>query len=607
MLKHDWSTSQNNSPAGGTFNFDATFTSLNGTNSSTSGLGFASFILGYATNGQLATVNITHPYLTAYGGFVTDTWQVQPKLTLTLGLRWDQPGAYGEANNSHVVLNLTKPDPLGSKVGLNLIGQPVLIATPDYPSNLESQLHWKLFAPRVGVAYRATSATVIRSGFGMSYLPYNLGGGTVTQAAVNKGVTTMVSTLDGYTPYATMSNPFPNGLVQPAGRAPGFLPTLEGGSLIGPLPVQPAKYVMQWNFNIQRDLGHNMMVQATYAGSAGRHLAFTVPNAGNQLDQIPDQYLSMGSALLNQVSNPFYGTLSPSVGVLGQKTIALGYLLKPFPQFLSVQTPVENQAVSSYNALQMTFQKRFSEGGTIVANYTWSKLLSDTDSTTGFVESGVTPGWVQDWNNLRAGYSLVSEDVPRRLVVSYVYDLPFGKGKRFLSGLHGAANQLVGGWSLNGVTTMADGFPLIMTSLANTLSQQFNAGVQVSPYSSFMRPNVVPGCNAAISGSAQSRLRGWFNTACFTQPGALQFGNASRTDPKLEQPGIANWDVSLNKTITVRERYSLEFHTEFFNIANRVQFAAPNMQVGNPNFGVITATSLASNPRLVQFALRLKF
>jgi hypothetical protein len=324
------------------------------------------------------------------------------------------------------------------------------------------------------------------------------------------------------------------------------------------------------------------------------------------MNQLPAQYFSMGSALLTQVNNPFYGIL-PGSSVLGQKTIAQGYLLKPYPQFLNVLATQINSALSSYNALQATFQKRFNGGGVITANYTWSKFLSDTDSLTGYLEGGVQPGTPQDWYNLRSGYSLVSANVPQRLVVSSVYDLPFGKGRRFLSSLNGVPNLLLGGWALNGVATFAKGYPLVMTSIANTLSSQFGAGVAVSPLNSAIRPNVVAGCEATVSGAAQSRLTQWFNTSCYQQPGSFALGNASRTDPKVSADGINNWDFALTKSFATREGWNLQFHTEFFNLFNRVQFAPPNAQVGNPNFGRVTSAVVGSNPRLVQLALRLQF
>lgn len=608
MLRRDTWGFISVSPAGGGFNFDATFTSATGTNTTSSGLGFASFILGYPTSGSLGTAQTVYQQLNSGGIYFTDTYQVTPKLTLNLGIRWDQPGAFGEKHDNNMILDLQKADPIGAAAGFpNLNGQPVLVNSPGWSSRLESQLHWRVFSPRFGFAYRVTDKTVIRGGYGLSHLPYSLAQNGPNIAALNQAVTSMVTTLDGgLTPYATMSNPFPNGLLVPAGRSTAFLSTLEGGNLIGPLTNQPVPYVQQWNFNIQRDLGAATVFQVTYAGSAGRHLPFTVANSGLNMNQLPDQYFSMGSALLTKVANPFYGTL-PASTVLGQKTIAQGYLLKPYPQFLNVLATQINTGVSSYNALQATLQKRFTGGGVITANYTWSKFLSDTDSLTGYLEGGVQPGTPQDWYNLHSGYSLVSANVPQRLVISYVYDLPFGKGRHFLTSLRGVPNALIGGWALNGVATFAKGYPLVMTSIANTLSSQFGAGVGVSPLNSAIRPNVVAGCDAEISGAAQARITKWFNTSCYQQPGSFALGNASRTDPRLSADGINNFDFALTKSVAVREGWNLQFHTEFFNLFNRVQFAAPNTQVGNPNFGIVTATAPGSNPRLVQLALRLQF
>ena len=582
---------------GGNINYDATFTSVNATNTPSSGYGFASFLLGYPTSGSIGTSQTIYQQLNSMGFYVADTFQVSAKLTLNFGLRWEQPGAFMEKHDNNTVFLTDVVDPLSKATGLNLKGQPVLVNSSDYPHREEMLLSWKQFSPRFGFAYRATPRMVFRGGYGISRLPYSIAQNGPNISAVNFNVTTMVTTLNGgLTPNATNSNPFPNGLIQPAGRTPGFLATLEGGNVIAPLPNLGQPYVQQWNFNVQKELGFGSMMQLGYAGSKGTRLPFVVANSGNTMNQLDSSYFGLGNALLTQVVNPFFGVLPTSVGVLGQRTVAQGYLLKQYPQYLSLKFPQLNVGSSTYNALQASFQKRFTEGGTIVVNYTWSKFLSNTDSSTGYLEGSVRPGSVQDWNNLGANKSLVSQDVPHRMVVSYVYDLPFGKGKRFLGGLTGAANKILSGWSLNGVSTFQKGFPLPLQSLSNGLAQ-FNAGN--------IRPNVVAGCDANITGAAQSRIAKWFNTACYQQPGNFAFGNEARTDAKLRTAGINNFDIAINKKIALTERFNLQFHTEFFNVTNRVQFFSPGIQAGNANFGVVTAA--ANNPRLVQFALRLAF
>ena len=181
--------------------------------------------------------------------------------------------------------------------------------------------------------------------------------------------------------------------------------------------------------------------------------------------------------------------------------------------------------------------------------------------------------------------------------MSYVYDLPFGNGKRYWNGLHGFADKVVNGRGINGVTTLQKGFPLGITASPNTTG--LNTG---------LRPNVAIGCNKVISGSAQSRLTQWFNTSCFSVPAAYTFGNESRTDPAIRGPGINNNDFALFKRTTISERFNLEFRAEAFNLFNRVQFGPPNTvatTAANNTFGQIT-TQL-NQPRLLQLALRLRF
>ncbi len=160
----------------------------------------------------------------------------------------------------------------------------------------------------------------------------------------------------------------------------------------------------------------------------------------------------------------------------------------------------------------------------VLGTYTWSKDMGTADTQTGFQEA-VQPGEVQNWNNLQAEYGPLSYNVPRRFVAAYVYDLPIGKGKHFLGNQGGVVDKVVGGWGVDGITTYALGFPLIFTAQPTFLSQQFGAGQP--------RPNVVPGCQKKLSGSAVSRQHGWFNTNCFTAPSNYGFGDERRTDSHI--------------------------------------------------------------------------
>jgi hypothetical protein len=451
----------------------------------------------------------------------------------------------------------------------------------------------------LGIAYRLNDKTVIRAGAGRSFLPLAISLGTSgSSSPVNVALTTMNSG-QNFVPGDYTSNPFPNGVLKPYGRNPLYINNIEGNSMSG--GVAGAKYPesLQWNFTIGRQLSNSSSVEISYAGNKGTHLS-----TGNQnLNELPDQYLSLGSALVNTVTNPFFGKLPAGANsTFTGATIRAGQLLKPFPQYVNVTNASPYTGNAIYNALQAKYQKRFNAGGTILVSYAWSKLIGNADGLSGFLESQV--GAVQDWNNLKAERAVVSFDVPQHLVVSYVYDLPFGKGKHFMGNVNGIADKVISGWGISGVTTLQSGYPLQITAQSNNLSSFFGAGT--------IRPNFISGCQQNLSGSEQARLNEWFNVNCFSQPGTYNFGNLGRTDPALRASGIANYDLSLAKKMAFTEQIKLEFRAECFNLANRVQFGNPNTvlnpsTLGTPNnqFGKVTST--LNQPRLFQLAMRLTF
>ncbi|MBV8730659.1 MAG: TonB-dependent receptor, partial [Acidobacteriia bacterium] len=369
-----------------------------------------------------------------------------------------------------------------------------------------------------------------------------------------------------------------------------------GGGL-GNIPLQFLRYPYQeqWNFTIQRQLPGGVALEAAYAGSTGVHL----PTGGLQADFLPYQDLSLGTALNNQVTNPFYGLVK--TGTLSAPTVTQAQLLLPFPEYTSVSEAYANVFHSTYHALQMKVEKRFSQGGTVLAAYTFSKLMSDVASLTGWLDQNAgSPGYLtslQDPNNLSAEKALATFDSRSRLTVSYAVDLPFGPSHKFLSGGNGVEKKLVGGWSVSGIATFQDGLPIALTATGTAMGPGYGR-----------RPNVVPGCNKTTSGPAQSRLNDWFNASCFTVPPAYTLGNEGATDPVLRTPGINNFDFSLLKKTPITERFNLEFRGEIFNIFNRVQFGPPNNSVttaANPTTGFITTQ--INQPRLVQLAMRLLF
>lgn len=594
--RYDLNYFQNNNP-GGTYSFDNLFTSATNTGGA-SGSGFASFVLGLGNNNSLVQTSwMTYARMNYEGLFVSDTFQVTNKLTLTAGVRWEIPGVYMERYDRLATFNTTAPNPALNGVLVN--GKPVLgaydiVNTPNHPERGLNPEHYGLVAPRVGIAYRLTDKTVIRTGGGVFFIPGNVQFGQGPAGSpLSYYNNSQNASSDSYVTYnTTLSNPFPTGLFAPPGRTGNYQGLFLGANLGGKgyQRIQNAGYTEQWNFTVQHQFPKDIALEAAYAGLRGVHLPL-----GLQLNQLNPQYLSLGAALKNQVPNPFFGVIS--LGTLSTRTVQQGQLLLPYPQYTSISDNPAYSGDSSYHALQVKAEKRFGSGGTLLGAYTFSKVLANVETLTTWLDSGTGVAGYQNVYNLQGEKAISSFDSRQRLTVSYVYDLPVGNGKQFLSSLNGVAGKLVSGWGVNGVSTFQKGFPLGFTATPNNTG--FNTG---------LRPNVVAGCQKSIGGAAQSKITQWFNTSCFTAPAIYTFGNESRTDSTLRGPGIANYDFSLFKRTTIAERYNVEFRAEAFNLFNRVQFGTPNTAqttAANNIFGQIT--SQLNNPRLLQMALRLRF
>jgi hypothetical protein len=587
----------------GRFTFNGNFSSFDGTAATATGAPFASFMLGYAATGTLTAVHPTSMFAWYQGYYATDAWQVNRKLTVNYGARWELPGAYAERNDAATILAPNAVDPLSQASGLSLKGALAFVDSALWPQRTTQEVKHNLFAPRLGVAWRLTDKTVVRLGYGISYLPMDLPAAVQPSASpINAATTVMATSVNnaGLIPLNTLSNPFPAGgvagttqqqILQPSGRSQAYLDSLKGLTVASPIPDQPFGYTQQWNLNIQREWLAGFLTEIGYAGSKGTH----IPTPAISLNQLDSRYFAQGSALLTTTRNPMAGLLNRTSPLNGAN-ITQGQLLRPYPQYVNFSNNAPHVGSTSYHSLQTRVEKRFTSAGLISANYTWSKLLGNTDTALGFLEGSAVGGY-QDFNNLRGERSLLSFDTPHRLVVSYVLDLPFGKGRKFFNGASGALDRVVSGWAINGITTLQKGFPLALTAQPTVLSQSFGAGTP--------RPNVVSGCDKIITGAAQQRLGQWFNTACFTQPSAYSFGSESRVDPDIRIAGINNFDFTVTKTTAITEQVRLQFRAEFFNLFNRVQFGAPGAVLGAQGFGSVS--SQANQPRLAQLALRLAF
>ena len=586
-----------NNAAGGVFGFDNLFTAATSTGGA-SGSGYASFLLGLSNNTSLIQTSwLTYTMMDYEGFFVTDTFQATKKLSITAGLRYEIPGVYKERFDRIATFNRYEEN--SALKGILVNGKPVLgaydpVNTPNHPYRGQTAENYGLLAPRVGIAYRLDDKTVIRTGGGIFFIPGNVQFTQGPQAnPLSFYVNSQAASIDSFVTYSTtFDNPFPSGLSGPPGRTGDYQSAFLGSSLGGKAfqAAEKSGFTAQWNFSIQHQFNGNFSLDVSYAGLRGIHLP-----ANLQYDQIDPQYLPLGANLKTQVANPFYGKVAN--GTLSAKTVQAGQLLLPFPQYTSVSNSSAYLGDSTYHALQVKAEKRFSTGGTLLASYTFSKVLSNVETLTTWLDSGTGVAGYQNNYDLRNEKALSSFDSRQRLTVSYVYDLPFGKGRQYLSSTNAFVSRVISGWGINGVTTYQMGFPLGMTATPN------NTGLNTG-----LRPNVVPGCQKTVSGSSQSKILGWFNTSCFTAPAIYTFGSESRTDPELRGPGIRNYDFAMFKRTAITERFNLEFRAEAFNLFNRVQFGTPDRgqtTSANNTFGQIT--SQQNNPRLLQMALRLRF
>jgi hypothetical protein len=621
--------------ASGAFDFcvagQACFTSLPGV--SGTGSGFADFLLGYADNfnnfenhffAQAVVPAFTAGQQIYRAFYFADSWHAANRLTLNFGLRYDLQGPWSERFNRLSYFDksatnfLTRLLPVGSSV----VKGDVFLVHGGKRTNIPLE---KIdFSPRLGLAYSIDSKTAVRSGYGIFWIPnYVSFALNPLNDMVNAGTTTYTGTVDGTHPVSTIGLPFPAGISLPPGRSLGiegtqqFLTQVVQSITEADPADHPEGYVQQWNLDLERDLPAGFFVSAAYVGSKGTHLA----QYSQQINQISDALLAQAAAQVNpslpnprhnvmlvqSAPNPFF--VNGQALALTGPTTTMGQLLRPYPQYTSVQLAGQGSYDSIYHSFQLTVQKRFAGAGSLSVAYTNAKLISDTDTLTAWLETGV--GAIQDNNNLRGERSLSSQDIPQRLVISYVLDLPVGKGKKYLAGVSGTLDKIVGGWGIDGVTIFQRGFPLVFTNGQVNGTTLFGGG---------SRPNRVAGCDPSGSGSATSRLGNpndlsaprWFNSACFAAPADFTFGNEQRVDPKLRADGIDNFDFAVFKRtrFATSERFGLEFRTEFFNLFNRTQFAPPNTiccTANNQNFGVVTATAPGTNPRLVQFGVKFLF
>jgi len=544
-----------------------------------SGFGYASFLLGTGSGGQV--VNGLRPAISSksFGGYIQDDWKFSRKLTINLGLRWDAETGLTERYNRFAVFDPDVRSPLSDPSGLDLRGG-WRFPGVDLPTgrNLRNP-EWDNIAPRVGIAYEITPGTVVRVGYGVFYAMAPWGAnyyGTSPFVAS----TPWLNSLDGANPNDLLRNPFPDGVVQPEGASGGLLAG-NGLGVGGPVPsTMTNTYNQQWNFTVARQFGQKLAAEVSYAGNKGNNLPI---RNGWQMNQLHPTQISPDAGLLELVDNPLHGLVP--VGALSRPQVQRGQLMRPFPQYPGVSFAAPGWGNSNYHALQAKMTKRFDSGDTIVVAYTWSKLISD-----GGDNAWDSALW-RDYYCRSCDKSLSPYDQPQRLVTSFTYALPFGRGKRFGSGWNRAMDAVLGNWQTNGILTFNSGLVQQFAVPSNT---SFSFGGGQRPDSTGVDPRL-----------DQPHIDRWFDTDQFLIPQPYTFGNVARVHPTVRTDGIQQLDFSVFKDIPVNERVKVQFRAEWFNFTNTPIFNNPAATVGAGSFGRVT--SQANSPRQTQLALKILF
>ncbi|HJZ81576.1 MAG TPA: TonB-dependent receptor [Pyrinomonadaceae bacterium] len=556
----------------GNFSFSTLFTNsqaiptIGSALASFNGNALASFLLGQV---QTFSIDIQQKVLRPRAHdqeyFIQDDFKASSRLTINAGLRYTLNFPSNDADNQSAVFNLQTQM-------LEYLGQ-------NGHSRSARQLHKLDFGPRLGVAYRLKEKTVLRAGYGVIWIEM-------------AGITT---------PFTTPQFPFIQTVSQRTldNITPAF--ALATGPSVAPLPLTPdaglgqgvftvdadlgSGYAQQWNATVQHELMKNLVVEFAYAGSKITHIG--IPDVN--INQLTVSQLAIGAPLLTRVPNPFFGQI-PRSSSLGDPTIPLAQLMKPFPRFTNVDFYRNNVGNTNYNALQAKLEQRFSHGLSFLVSYTRSKLIDEASSVfdASILTGPIANFPVADSFNRRLERDLSNGDIPNVFVGSFTYELPFGKSQRFVS--QGIWGKILGGFEFAGVVTMQSGLPLAVTQATN-----FNAFAGFGT----QRPNIVANPNLPAS---QQTTAQFFNTAAFTVAPQFTIGSASRNP--VRGPHYRNADVALVKRVAFGEGHNFEFRAEVFNLLNTPPLGAPNTVVASPGFGSITS---AGDPRVIQFGAKLSF
>lgn len=587
----------------GQFVFDNTYTrqaSNGATNQDINGLqGYAAFLLGLPTSMSIVRRADYSEFSKTFGFFAQDDWKINQKLTLNLGLRYEVETALVERNDKSVSgFDFDYTQPFQQTVRDRLIATPVtgvdganittkgglLFAGKDGGSGLYSTPK-NVFLPRFGLAYQLNEKTVLRGGFGLFAGFLGERRGDVIQPGYTRTTTFGLSALANGSPIPFTIDNFPSVAIQePVGNTQGKQAGLGGAISFfnqNPEVSRQARY----QIGVQRELPWGFVAEAVYVGNYGYNIEIT-----RNINALPNIYLNTDNSrspaqianntfLTAQVANPFRNLPDFAGTAFGTNAnITRSQLLRPFPQFGDISTTV-NDGKSWYHSGQFSLNKRFSDGYTFGASYTWSK-------------------WLQATEYLNAGDDLPTrmisdQDTPHRFSVSGIYELPFGKGKAFLSD-NAVLDRIVGGWQVQGVYAFQVGFPIAFGSFntgnGNTAGDIFYVGGDIA----------LP--------SNQRTTALWFNTSAFSTAAPVSH---LRTLPyrfaDVRRDNINNVDLSFLKNTRINEKMRIQFKLDLINAFNEPYFVVPVVNQAQTTFGQISASNQDNYARRIQFGIKFLF
>ncbi|MGH9667727.1 MAG: TonB-dependent receptor domain-containing protein [Bryobacteraceae bacterium] len=568
----------------GTFGFNPAET---GSPTLAGGNSFASLLLGLVDNGLFrpqpySVTGYKTPY---WGSYAQDSWKATRRLTVNVGLRWDVSVPFYEVAGRMSFIDLQTPNPGAG----NLPGALVFYGTGPgrVGTNRIWNTDWHQFGPRLGLAFSLTDKTVIRSGYGMFYEPNNVDGLSNISANGFFGLAQYVSPDNHLTQAFRLDGGFPQNYRPAPSFDPTFINGLSGSTRFA--SDGTAGYVNQWNFGVEHQFGGDFLIDLTYAGSAAAHTI----SGFHAFNQVSSSYLPLGPLLQQNVNSDAAraaGILPPYPGFTG--TVAQA--LRPYPQYQGIGEFYEKDGHTTYESLQVKAEKRYSSGLNLLAAFTWSKNLVNADYPLNGGNSLFGLAAPQDNANYRSLKAYSPNDVPKRFVVSYIYELPFGKGKRF--SLSGAKDILFGGWQVSGIYSYQNSNPLAFTtSLSNPL------------FGGPIRPNVTTDVpfRAPISGSSFNPFKdNYISPGFVTLPAAFMFGTAA-LNYNLRGFALYNEDMALAKSFHIKERVRCEFRWEAYNALNRVVWGAPNTNISSSAFGKISGQG--NPPRNMQLGLKINY